>query len=90
MTDDPSPRDILPIRHGAIIPMVIPTQLIIEAARGEEVEGEDHVIVDMEDMEGEEERVLLVVRVVVDDIRVHRVWRVLVVLVSLHLVLLVG
>lgn len=86
MTDDPSPRDILPIRHGAIIPMVIPTQLIIEAARGEEVEGEDHVIVDMEG----EERVLLVVRVVVDDIRVHRVWRVLVVLVSLHLVLLVG
>ena len=90
MTDDPSPRDILPILHGAIIPMVIPTQLIIEAARGEEVEGEDHVIVDMEDMEGEEERVLLVVRVVVDGIRVHRVWRVLVVLVSLHLVLLVG
>lgn len=84
MTDDPSPRDILPIRHGAIIPMVIPTQLIIE--EGEEVEGEDHVIVDMEG----EERVLLVVRVVVDDIRVHRVWRVLVVLVSLHLVLLVG
>ena len=54
--------------------------------QAEEVEGEDHVIVDMEG----EERVLLVVRVVVDDIRVHRVWRVLVVLVSLHLVLLVG
>ena len=58
----------------------------VNSLNGRYITAED-VGIDMEDMEGEEERVLLVVRVVVDDIRVHRVWRVLVVLVSLLLVL---